>query len=140
MNRKNFLRSIVTGLGVVAVSPLLLANEVKITGEYNFDELFIVHKGNERLIYPKKESLIYKFLEKSFIDRVDSKKHHTYLPVHHLSIPVKERYKAEDFLPIKFYFESVYGKMNKYTFEQHDVIFRLIKDAPDRMHLEVFLA
>lgn len=140
MNRKNFLRSLVTGLSVAAVSPLLLANEVKPTSEYDFNELFIIYKGNDRLIYPKKESLIYKFLEKSFIDNIDSKTHYTYLPVYHLSIPVKEKYKVEDFLPIKFYFESVYGKMNKYTFEQHDVTFRLIKDAPDRMHLEVFLA
>ena len=83
---------------------------------------------------------MYKDIQKCFEERLDLSKHHTYLPVHSLSIPIKEEYKMEDFLPIKYYFECVYGQMNKYTVEGYDVSYRFIKDSVDRMHLEVFLA
>lgn len=141
MNRISFLKKLFAGSAAAIVAPQLLANDPKETKtEFSFDELFLIHKGNNRLIYPKKESDFYKKIQSSFSDRLDLTKHHTYLPVHHLSIPVKGKYKWEDFLPVKYYFESVYGQMSKYTNESYGVLYRFIKDRDDRMHLEVFLA
>ena len=128
------------GGATTIVAPQLLANNNVGKVEFTFDELFIIHNGNNILIYPKKDSLVYKEIQKTFIERLDLKKGHTYLPVHHLSIPVKEVYTIEDFLPVKYYFESVYGKMSKYTVEGYGVSYRFVKDGSDRMHLEVFLA
>lgn len=138
MNRKSFLKTLFAGGAAVVVAPQLLATEPN--KEFSFDELFIVHDGNNRLIYPRAESTIYKEIQKSFIESLDLSKHHTYLPVHHLSIPIKDRYKFEDFLPVKYYFECVYGMNDKYTVEGYGVSYRFIRDASDRMHLEVFLA
>lgn len=142
MNRLSFLKRLFIGGATTVVAPKLLANDNSNLSkkEFSFDELFITHEGNKILIYPKKESLVYQEIQKTFIDRLNVKKHHTYLPVHHLSIQVKETYTIEDFLPVKYYFESVYGKMNEYTVEDYSVSYRFVKDGSDRMHLEVFLA
>jgi len=142
MNRISFLKKLFAGSAAAIIAPQsLVANEPKVTDkEFSFDELFITHKGNDILIYPKKESVFYQQVLQSFNNRLYLSKRHTYLPVHHLSIPVKAMYKWEDFIAIKYYFESVYGKMQKYTTESYGVCYRFIKDKPDRMHLEVFLA
>ena len=141
MNRISFLKKLFAGSTAVIVAPQLLANEPKKTEvEFSFDELFLIHKGNRNLIYPKKESEFYKKIQPSFSDRLNLKEHHTYLPIHYLSIPIKQKYKWDDFLPVKYYFESVYGQMSKYTIESYGVSYRFIKDRDDRMHLEVFLA
>lgn len=142
MNRLSFLKRLFIGGATTIIAPQSLANDNNnfIKKEFLFDELFVTHKGNGILIYPKKDSLVYKEIQKSFIDRLETKKHHTSFPVHHLSIQVKEVYTIEDFLPVKYYFESIYGKMNKYTVEGYDVSYRFVKDGSDRMHLEVFLA
>lgn len=141
MNRISFLKKLFVGGSTAIIAPQLLANEPKaVTDVFSFNELFIIHDGNDRLIYPKKESAVYEEIKKSFVERLDLSKHHTYLPVHHLAIPIKDNYKMEDFLPVKYYFECVYGQMNKYTIEGYGVSYRFIKDTDDRMHLEVFLA
>ncbi len=141
MDRLSFLKKLFIGGATTIIPVQLLGSEQKEENiEFSFNELFIIHKGNNILIYPNKESSFYKKVQLSFIDKIDLTKHHTYLPIHHLSIPIKEKYKWEDFLPIKYYFESVYGKMSKYTIESYGVSYRFIKDGNDRMHLEVFLA
>jgi len=141
MKRVSFLKKLFAGGAAAIVAPNLLANDPKMANkEFSFNEIFIVHDGNNRLIYPKKESIFYQQVFETFKSRLDLSKHHTYLPVHSLSIPVKDVYMWEDFLPIKYYFECVYGEMQKYTTEGYGVCYRFIKDKLDRMHLEVFLA
>ena len=141
MIRISFIKRLFSGVTAAIITPQLLAdNRDIVNNKFSFDELFIVHDGNDILIYPKKESVVYKNIEKTFSDRLDLSRHYTYLPVHHLSIPIKDSYTFEDFLPVKYYFECVYGRTTKYTVEGHGVSYRFVKDAPDRMHLEVFLA
>lgn len=139
MKRGQFLRSLFTGAAIITTAPQLLSNEPKLIDKFLFDDLFIISKGNDRLIYPKKESLVYKKIEETFKNRVNKDAVATYLPVHHLSIPVKKEYSFDDFMPVQFYFECVYAYREKYTTESHDVCFRFIKDKPDRMHLQVFI-
>ena len=137
MNRTQFLKNLlVGGLSVATGGKVLAKDKAKYL---TFDELFIVHDGNSRLIYPRKESMVYKELEKSFINRLDLSKHHKYLPVHQVSISIKEKYTIEDFLVVKYYFECVYAKNDKYTTEGYGVSYRFIKNGEDRMYLEVFL-
>lgn len=141
MNRLTFIKKLFTGSAVALIAPQVLTGESKkIEEEFSFNDLFITHKGNDRLIYPKKDSDFYNKIKLSFNDRLDLSKSHTYLPVHSLSIPIKETYRWEDFLPIKYYFECVYGRTDKYTIEGYEVSYRFVKDNDERMHLEVFLA
>lgn len=138
MKRSEFLKRFFVGASVAVAQPLLTQPSGE---EFHHKDIFLESKNNPRLIYPKKESPIYQALEKCFEGRIKPNSGWTYLPVHHLSIPIKERYAMDDFLPIKYYFESVYGRNHIYGIEGHGVAFRFIADSPlfDRMHLEVFL-
>lgn len=142
MNRLSFIRKFFAGATFVSAGLPLSARESKADQEekFGFDDLFVLpYGGNKNLIYPKKDSIFYQRVEETFKDRIDLKYGAVGLPVHYLSIPVKEQYTWDDFLPVQFYFSCVYAKRAYYT-HQRDVCFRFIKDAPDRMHLEVFLS
>lgn len=135
MNRLSFIRKMVFGSVAVAVSHKSLASN---TEEYSFDDIFYVHNGNNILIYPKYDSVFYNRLKESFGHRIAYDRPVVYLPENKLSIPYKDKYRWEDLLPIKYYFECVYQKHQKYAI-QNNVIFRFIRNGDDRMYLETFI-
>lgn len=137
MKRLDFLKKLFTVSTVVAFAPAILASETTPT-EFKFTDVFKVHEGNPRLIYPLKDSVFYKDLLKTIGERINENATATYLPVHQLYLPVKDKYTLDDLKPIKFYFENVYSERAKFS-TQYDVVFRMIRTAPDRMHLDVFL-
>lgn len=138
MEKRKFLKGLLAGAGTLAVMPSIqIATKAK--KNYKFEELFSVHSGNERLIYPKPESYIYSKIKSFFSDRIDFSKPHIFLPVHQLSMPVKDVYTWDDFLCIKYYFESIYHRDTFFTSDGSGVCYRFIMDKPDRMHLDVFL-
>lgn len=136
MKRLHFLKNLFTITATAVVAPTLLASE-KANEVYRFDEIFSVWPKNERLIYPKKDSVFYNQILESITGNVLDK-FPTFLPVIQLQIPIKDSYTAEELKPIQYYFESVYCKKQNFA-KMHDVIFRMIKVSEDRMHLEAFL-
>ena len=136
MKRLGFLKRLLSLSASVAVAPMLIASRA-VKENYKFDEIFSVWKGNDRLIYPKKDSIFYQQIEKSVKGNI-SNTFPTFLPVHQLSIPVKSEYSADELKPIQFYFECVYMRKSNFS-TMNEVIFRMIKDSEDRMHLDVFL-
>lgn len=136
MKRLQFLKNLFTVTATATLAPALLASKYVKT-EYRFDEIFSVWPTNERLIYPKKDSLFYKQILKSVSGNI-SNKFPTFLPVIQLSIPIKDSYTTDELKPIQYYFECVYSKRQNFA-KMNDVIFRMIKDSEDRMHLDVFL-
>ena len=136
MKRRNFLKTFLTGLATIPFySTLLSKDSENINKEYFFDDLFIVHENNNKLIYPKKDSILYKKITENMSNRINSNVT-TYLGVYDLSFPIKDKYTIDEFMSIKYYFESKktsYSNSNLY-----DVIFRFIKDGEDKMHLDVF--
>lgn len=125
-----------TGLATLPFySTLLSKDSENIKEEYSFDDLFIVHQNNNKLIYPKKNSILYKKITENISSRINSNAT-VYFGVYDLSFPIKDKYTIDEFMSIKYYFESKkasYSNSNLY-----DVIFRLIKDGEDKMHLDVF--
>lgn len=108
--------------------------------EYKFDELFYVHKGNDILIYPKKDSIFYKNLLECVKDRVDLKKSFCYVPKRDMFIEVKDTYTLSDFKHIELYLTSYYMKNTFFTSEwgNGEVFFRFIRKDGDRMYFEYF--
>lgn len=145
MKRIEFLKRLVAGAFALSSAPALIASEPNKDepSTFTFDELFRVHPGNDILVYPKASSPFYKQFEEQFAERIDKTKSHVYYPVHSVILPVKEFYTIEDFKPVMFYFDCVYFKKQKFTTEYSGktsdcVCFRFVKDAPDRMHLDIF--
>lgn len=136
MKRLQFLKNLFTLTATATLAPSLLAS-TELKSEYTFNELFTIWPKNERLIYPNKDSSFYKNIEDILGDRITDS-YPTYLPVHQLMIPIKEKYSFDELKPIIFYFENVYSRNQKFG-SSHGVVFRMIKDYSDRMHLDVFL-
>ena len=137
MKRSSFLKKMFAGIATFTIAPSLLASDLA-KKEYSFDEIFTVWPKNPRLIYPKKESTFYRELENILKGKINPDGHPTYLPVHSLSIPYKEKYTADELKPLKFYFESS-SMLGQKLAIQKDVCFRMIRDKEDRMHLDLFL-
>lgn len=136
MKRISFLKSLLGGIAIVTSKPFTSPIS-KVKKKFTFDEIFNTWEGNRNLIYPKKDSQIYKMLEEIFFNKTVLNTTPVYVGVHSLQLPVKNKYTVEDFLPVKLYFESRYCENNRYALEQ-DVVFMFIKDTPYSMHLETF--
>lgn len=88
MNRKDFLKLAFLVVG----SAIPASSDNSDHRVYLFDELFTVWPGNDRLIYPKKESDLYAKVEEMTGDRLDTSVGCVYHPEHKVSLPIKDSY------------------------------------------------
>jgi len=137
MKRSDFFKSIFGVAAVVALPNQLQATE----SEFSFDEIFEVHEGNERLVYPKKDSKIYRSIKELIgADRILDKKYFTcYLGFHSNVIPIKESYSIADFMPFVLALNSYYKKNDSFSETDKGVFFRMIKETPKTMYFDTFL-
>jgi len=138
MKRIEFLKNIFSAI-VVTVIPKKL-HPIK-DGEYYFNDIFEIHKGNDRLVYPKKDSELYKQIKELIgKDRIlEGKYFIAYLGYHYNILPLKEKYTIEDFKPFILSTQSYYHKRENFSEYDKEVFFKLFKETPDTMHFDVFL-
>ncbi|AIM37394.1 hypothetical protein KO02_12350 [Sphingobacterium sp. ML3W] len=140
MKRIDFLKgsALLSGVLLLGKNKVSKAHEFK--SDFKFDELFEVHKGNDCLIYPKKDSPIYSKLKDIVASRLDLTKSHVYVPEHKLCLEIKESYTYSDFKHFEFFLTCIYLKDTIFSSEwgSGEVFFRFIKDSEDKMHFEYF--
>jgi len=138
MKRSDFFKSIFGAAAVVALPNQLHAVESE--KEYSFNEIFEIHKGNEKLIYPKRDCEIYqKIKELIGNERILEEKYFTcYLPFRYNFIPVKDKYSISDFMPFILCAKSYYQKHWNFSEHEKGVFFRMFKESPEAMHFDTF--
>lgn len=139
MKRSEFLRSIfgITALAVIPTQLQARSNDIV----YSFDELFQFPYNNDRLIYMKPNSDIYKTIKKSInSDRLLGSKHFSYyLSLYDLVLPVKETYTLSDFTPFILSLNSRYRKNITFIEYEQNVFFRLIDNNDGLMNFDLFV-
>ena len=138
MKRIEFLRSIFSSIAITAIPKNIHPVENQ---QYYFNEIFEIHKGNDRLVYPKKDCDIYKKIKELIGgNRILEERYFTaYLGYHYNLIPVKEKYTIDDFKPFVLSMQSYHHKRESFSEYDKGVFFRLFKETPNTMYFDVFL-
>lgn len=140
MKRLQFIKSLL-GAAVASISPapVIAKPEEK---KFAHDDIFYQPYNNERLIYFRTDSTVYKMLENSLKHRiVDGAKFRCYLPKHAFTLLRKEEYALSDFEPLVAMLNGYYERNDRYVLYEKNTFLRMIyQKENDSYYPDLFLA
>jgi hypothetical protein len=140
MKRLQFIKSLLgTAVASILPAPVVANPEEK---KFAHDDIFYQPYSNEKLIYFRSDSQVYKMLENRLKYRiVDGAKFRCYLPKHAFTLLRKAEYTISDFEPLVAMLHGYYERNDKYALYEKSTFLRMIyQKENDSYYPDLFLA